>query len=215
MREDDLIEAVRQQCPAARRAARAAFTVVRLPAPRAGRPRAGTLRLRFDRVVLTTARRLRTELAASVPSQATAVVTLSAPIRVAARTAAMIIARARPVLVARSRRVLRESIHGNAARVALMAGAGTDPARLACFVHNADSDVAFLLACCRRLLANAAAAPATRSPRWLVLVVPVPGLERVLLEIVAELGLGRECRRIVLIGAQDRVIEARAPRRRG
>lgn len=214
MREDELIAAVREQCAVARRAAREDFTVVRLPAPRSGRPRATVLRLRFDRVVLATARRLRADLTPSVPAQATLVVTLSAPIRVAARTAAMIVASARPRLVARSRAILRQSIYGNDVRIGLLAGTGSDAARLACFVHNADSDVPFLLACCRRLLAKAAPAPGTRSRRWLVLVVPVPGFERMLLEIVAELGIGREYRRIFLVGVAGRVTEARAPRRR-
>ncbi|MBS0376452.1 MAG: hypothetical protein JSR73_17870 [Proteobacteria bacterium] len=214
MREQAVIEAVRRAGDERRRATGVDVSVVRIPARASRRPAAGRIRLRFDRVVLSTARRLREGLAASVPPGGALVVTLSAPIRVAARTAALIVASARPRLVARSRTVLQCRILGNSVRVALLDGGGAARARVACFVHNADSDVALLLRCCRRLLSQAAPPAGARSRRWLALVVPAPGLERVLAEILAELGCDREFRRIFFVDPTGRVTESRAVRRR-
>jgi hypothetical protein len=149
---------------------------VEVAAPEAGlfrRSRPKAPRLRFDRVVVGLLGRLRVALAERVPQRTTAVVTITAPIRLASKTAAALEEMIGRLPRARSaRRAVRKTVNGNQVRVQIMRSGGTSRSPLAGFVHNRDSDPGVLFDLTRALLRIGPSGHSLRGfsgDRWLVI----------------------------------------------
>jgi hypothetical protein len=135
----------------------------------------GTPRLRFDRVVMRLLESLREALDPDVPTDTTVLVTVTAPIRLAARTSVSVADAVRSLLSRHGyARELRANRHGNEVRIRLVTGVSRRAPRLLGFVHNPDSDPTLLLdLACDVLSAGGRAQPARRAgARGLLLVTP-------------------------------------------
>jgi hypothetical protein len=140
----------------------------------AGQGHAATPRLRFDKVATRLIERLRTTLGDIVPDGTTVVLTITAPIRVAAKTAAALEDRI-PTLLARRPpgRDEKATVNGNRVQIRLLRNHSEIAPKCVGFVHNADSDPLLLLNMTRDLLdlfgADAGRRAAKRAgERWLV-----------------------------------------------
>jgi hypothetical protein len=100
---------------------------------------AAKLRLRFDRVVVRVVGRLKAALADIVPQDQTVIVTITAPIRLPAKTAAELESLARGG-------DFSGIVHGNQVRVHRVTGVPSSAPRVIGFVHNPDSDAGVILA---------------------------------------------------------------------
>ena len=134
----------------------------------------GKPRLRFDKVVIRLMQRLEAALDEIVPGGKTVFLTVTAPIRLASKTADALENRIRILLTLRRRRSEQDEIHGNRVRIEILKdGSGRAP-KLLGLVHNADTDPSLLLNMTQELLQlKVGAKPnARRSPgdRWLVLI---------------------------------------------
>jgi hypothetical protein len=133
-------------------------------------------RLRFDKNALRVVRRLQTGLQQAVPDGKTVIFTVTAPIRLPAKTAATLEDKIRSSLAHRSAGLeLKDSIHGNQIRVRLVKSfQGTS--KVIGFVHNPDSDPEVLLGATDLLLECISSGVDKRLPagfagdRWLVIV---------------------------------------------
>lgn len=135
-----------------------------------------TPRLRFDKVALGVVRRLQARLCESVPDGKTVMLTITAPIRVPAKTAAALEDKIRTYLSSRSAPVEdRDTIHGNQIRVRLVKGDSRRIPKVIGFVHNLDSDPGVLLDITHSLIERIGAKAGKGTParsagdRWLVL----------------------------------------------
>ena len=133
-------------------------------------------RLRFDRVALGFVRRLQAALSASVPDGRTLILSITAPIRVPAKTAAALEDNVRTYLARQSGEgVAKHTIHGNQIRVRLVKGGSRQTTKVIGFVHNPDSDPDVLLDIALSLIERIGAKARTGAParsagdRWLVL----------------------------------------------
>jgi hypothetical protein len=132
-------------------------------------------RLRCDRVALALVSRLRTAIEGSVPAGVTVIATITAPIRLAARTAVAIEDRVRPLLAGRPAGArLAARIHGNHVRIRIVRGGTKTTSKLVGFVHNPDVDPGALFELTRALLlATGSGKPRTAGggeEHWLVVV---------------------------------------------
>jgi len=101
--------------------------------------------LRFDKVALGLIARLQTTLREQVPEGKTILVTISAPIRLPAKTAVAMDERIRRWLAGPSKPAeLRATINGNQIRVRLVTGASNRSSNVLVFVHNPEVDTAAL-----------------------------------------------------------------------
>lgn len=136
--------------------------------------------LRFDKVVTRLMEHLRATLGETVPNDKTVVVTVTAPIRLASKTAASLEGKIQTLL---SRGLLRrdekDTIHGNRVRIRILNNGSGQVPKLIGFVHNSDTDPLLLLNMTRELLEllNAEAgkgaaklAPKRADERWLVVI---------------------------------------------
>jgi hypothetical protein len=102
--------------------------------------------LRFDKVATRVVARLQAAVGEAVPHGMTVLVTITAPIRVPAKTAAALEDRIRALL---KRKLLRrdviDTIHGNRVRIRLLKDQSARAPKLIGFVHNADTDARLLL----------------------------------------------------------------------
>jgi hypothetical protein len=135
-----------------------------------------TPRLRFDRVALGLVRRLQARLCESVPDGKTVILTITAPIRVPAKTAAALENKIRTSLSRRSAPMEdRDTIHGNQIRVRLVKGGSRRTPKVIGFVHNPNSDPGVLLCITHSLIECIGAKAGKGTPgrsagdRWLVL----------------------------------------------
>jgi hypothetical protein len=127
-------------------------------------------RLRFDRVALGLVDRLRTALDGSVPDGRTVVVTITAPIRLPARTAIAMEQRIRRLIATRAAAArVTATIHGNEIQVHLLKGGNARTAKLIGFVHNPDSAPTVLIDVARSLLARIGSGERATDRRWLVI----------------------------------------------
>ncbi len=135
------------------------------------------VRLRFDKVVIRLMERLQAALGETVPEGTTVLATVTAPIRLAAKTAAELEAKIWALLGRSSPgRDEEETIHGNRVRIRLLRGAFARAARspkLIGFVHNPDVDSRRLLNRAGEWLGLIGAAAGRRAARpagdrWLV-----------------------------------------------
>ncbi len=145
-------------------------------------PDASKPRLRFDKVVLTLMKRLRGTLAGVVPDGLTVLLTVTAPIRLPAKTAAALEKKIRTLLQKRPPGPdIKETIHGNRVQIRIFKGRtrrvpnSKHAPRMIGFVHNSDSDPQLLLNLTSELLewstAEALSRPAKAAgDRWLILL---------------------------------------------
>lgn len=130
---------------------------------------AATSGLRFDKVATRLVERLQANLSEAVPDGMAVAVTITAPIRLPARTAAAIEERVRTVLDRRSTgRDEQLTVHGNRVLIRLLRTRARRAPNVIGYVHNPEVDP-------RQLLAASAGAAATRDavgprrarrPKW-------------------------------------------------
>lgn len=133
-------------------------------------------RLRFDKVVLWLLQRLQVTLRKTVPNRVTVLLTITAPIRLPAKTASALEDKIRTLL--RQRRAVRDekhAIHGNRVHLRLLRNTLEGAPKLIGFVHNPDSDPLLLLNLTQDFVARISAKAsrrATRSAgeRWLLVI---------------------------------------------
>jgi hypothetical protein len=107
------------------------------------RIRAAKLRLRFDKVALRLVGGLKAALASAIPEGETVVFTISAPIRLPAKTAVAMDHLLRNALTDGER---RETIYGNEVRSRRLKGVPKRMPKVLGFVHNLESDADAILA---------------------------------------------------------------------
>ncbi len=124
-------------------------------------------RLRFDRVALGFMGRLKAGLSECVPKGHAIVVTVTAPIRQASNTAAVLEEMIRDGLARRTARVeLDDTINGTQVRARLVTDVSGRASKVIGFVHNPDSSHAdLLLSLTESLLQQLGAAPGKREAR--------------------------------------------------
>jgi hypothetical protein len=133
-------------------------------------------RLRFDRVAVKLVAGLQAAVSELVPDGQVVVLTVTAPIRLPAQTAAALESKVWECLARKTARAeVRETIHGNQIRVRVLRGLSRRMPKLIGFVHNPDSDNAgVLLRLTQSLLRHVGAAADKRLPekfrgdRWLI-----------------------------------------------
>jgi hypothetical protein len=141
-----------------------------------GHGNAAKPRLRFDKVVIRLMERLRATLGEIVPDGMAVLVTVTAPIRLPAKTAASLEDRIQTLLGRGSqRRDEKDTIHGNGIRIRFLRDETGQASKMIGFVHNADSDSLVLLDMTRELVELFGAEAGRRAPklacdRWLVLI---------------------------------------------
>jgi hypothetical protein len=131
--------------------------------------------LRFDKVATRVIERLQAALAETVPDGMTVAVTITAPIRLASRTAASLEETIQMFLAQRSTRpVEKKTIHGNRVHIQLLKGKIRGSPSVIGFVHNPDSDPLRLMSIAGQLLEEISRRQAgraePRSDRWLVVI---------------------------------------------
>lgn len=104
---------------------------------------AARLRLRFDKVALRVIDGLKAALAETVQEGQAVIFTLTAPIRLPAKTVAAIEDLVRGGLPGNE---VRETIHGNQVQLRRLAGVPAGMPRVIGFVHNPESDPDLILA---------------------------------------------------------------------
>jgi hypothetical protein len=107
---------------------------------------AASVRLRFDKVAIRLIERLQASLGGAVPKGAMVVLTITAPIRLASKTAASLEATL-PMLLGRGSpgRARKFTIHRNDIRLGVLTPASEKAPRMIGFVHNVDSDPLLLM----------------------------------------------------------------------
>lgn len=119
----------------------------------AGSANATKPRLRFDKVVARLMERLQASLAGAVPDGVTVALTITAPIRLASKTAAELEQKIQALLVrGPTGRDERNTLHGNHVRIRLLKGGSQRAPKLMGFVHNSDTDPLLLLDMTREML---------------------------------------------------------------
>ncbi len=131
------------------------------------------LRLRLDKVAVSLVGRVRFAVQQSVPENRTVILTVTAPIRLAARTAEAIEAQIRSRLRSRATGDSVHRLHGNTVRIWVLKGSSGTTARLLGFVHNPDTDPTVLMEVTRAML-RALGLPrrvraARTGKRWLII----------------------------------------------
>jgi hypothetical protein len=128
-------------------------------------------RLRFDKVVVRVTERLRAAAGDAAPSGVTVLLSLTAPIKVPAKTAAMIEERMRAVLARRpTAACARYTILGNYVRVQVVTHGIPNAPKLISFVHDPETNPRLLFDMTQEAL-DLAKATAQRRPGAHVLVV--------------------------------------------
>jgi len=132
------------------------------------------LRLRFDKVATRVTEGLQAALAEAVPPAVTVVLTITAPIRLASKTAAALEDRIRTLLGRQlPARDVTDTIHGNAVRIRFLKHRRQRAPKFVGLVHNTGSDPARLLEMTGALIALIGAPRPPAKPargRWLVLI---------------------------------------------
>ena len=133
-------------------------------------------RLRFDKVVTRLMDRLRATLGEIVPDGMTVVLTVTAPVRLASKTAASLEDKIRTLIGRRSAgRDEKDMIHGNRVQIRLLRHRSERAPKVIGFVHNSDSDPLVLLNMTGDLLELLSAETGRRASRpagdrWLVVI---------------------------------------------
>lgn len=170
-------------------------------------------RLRFDRVALGFVRRLQAALADSVPEGRTMLITVTAPIWSASRTAADLTESIREGRTRGTGRLeINRTMHGNRVRARLVEDLSHRASKVVGFVHNPDLNSGTLLSLAESMLRQVGATARERGPRtsagdrWLILTCDDPfsyvGIYR---QVHAQLALPTAFRKVLLVFAGGRV----------
>jgi hypothetical protein len=137
---------------------------------KAGQGETAKIRLRFDKVVIRLMDRLQAALGEIVPDGTTVLLTVTAPIRLASKTASVLEDKVQALLGRRSPvRDEEDTIQGNRVRIRLSRHGSERAPKLIGFVHNPDSDPLRLLDVTSELLALIGSEAGRRAgDRWLV-----------------------------------------------
>jgi hypothetical protein len=169
--------------------------------------------LRFDKVVRRVNARLQSALRESVPDGTTVLFTMTAPIRLAAKTAEELETKIRTRLARRSTPVpYNGTINGNRIRVRLVRSNSRQISKVIGLVHNPDSDPDMLLQLMQSLLQLGRAAAEKHRPanstkqRWLVVIVE-GGLSHIETsrQVYAELSIPTDFTKILMVFEGGRV----------
>ena len=110
-------------------------------------------RLRFDKVALRFVSDVKVALSEFVPEGKTLIVTVTAPIRSASKTADALESQIQPRLARGPARLdFSDTINGNQIRACLVTGLARGASNVVGFVHNPDLDVDALLAAAQSLI---------------------------------------------------------------
>jgi hypothetical protein len=155
---------------------RVAVDITTIKSRGTGQGNAARLRLRFDKVATRLMERLQATLGETVPDGITVLLTITAPIRLPSKTAAMLEDKI-PTLLRRGwpGRDEKDTIHGNRVRIRLLRDESERAPKMIGFVHNSDSDPLLLLNMTRELLGLVSVDAGSRAPglagdRWLVVI---------------------------------------------
>ncbi|HET7841187.1 MAG TPA: hypothetical protein VFM21_06255, partial [Terriglobia bacterium] len=98
------------------------------------------LHLRFDKVATRLMERLQATCGETLPDGMTVLVTVTAPIRLAAKTAAVLEDKIRLLGRGSPGRDVKDTIHGNRVRIRLLRNESERAPKMIGFVHNPDTD---------------------------------------------------------------------------
>ena len=155
---------------------RVAVDIATLQRRGTGPANAAKLRLRFDKVVTRLMDRLQSTLGKIVPEGMTVLLTVTAPIRLASKTAAALEDKIQTLLRRKfPGRDEKDTIHGNRVQIRLLKHKSERAPKMIGFVHNSDSDPLLLLNMTSELLELISAkagrqAPRPAGDRWLVVI---------------------------------------------
>lgn len=159
-------------------------------------------RLRFDKVVMRLMEDLRAAAGEIVPDGTTVLVTVTAPIRLPAKTAVAVEDKIRTLLARGSGgRDAKETIHGNAVRIRVWRNERGRAPKLIGFVHNPHTDpVVFFNMTTELLDVTARRTPKLAGDRWLVVISSrgVSCLEAYRY-IYSQLGTGTRYKKVVMV----------------
>jgi hypothetical protein len=155
---------------------RVAVDITTLKRRGTGQGNAARPRLRFDKVATRLIERLHAILGETVPDGMTVLLTITAPIRLPSKTAALLEDKIQTLIGPGSpRRDEQDTIHGNRVHIRLLRDVSERAPKMIGFVHNSDSDPLLLLNMTRELLERISAEAGRRAPRlagdrWLVVI---------------------------------------------
>lgn len=180
--------------------------------PRAsGQGNAAKPGLRFDKVATRLIERLQATLGETVPDGMTVLLTITAPIRLPSKTAAVLEDKIQTLLERGSPgRDEKDTIHGNHVQIRLLRDESGRAPKMVGFVHNSDSDPLLLLNMTRELLALIAE-PGRRArrpagDRWLV-VISAEGIScfEAYRYICSQLRMATDFKKILMVFGDGRV----------
>lgn len=155
---------------------RVAVDITTLKRRGSGQGDAAKPRLRFDKVATRLIERLQATLGETVPDGMTVLVTITAPIRLPSKTAAVLEDKIQaPFGRGSPGRDEKDTIHGNHVQIRRLRDESGRAPKMIGFVHNSDSDPLLLLNMTRELLALIIAEAGRRArrlagDRWLVVI---------------------------------------------
>ncbi len=175
-------------------------------------PNAAKPHLRFDKVATRMIEGLRASLGQTVPDGMTVLLTITAPICLASKTAGALEAKIQTLINTKTpRRDVKDTIHGNHVQIRHLKHRSGHAPRLIGFVHNPDTDPLLLLNMTEDLLELAqaqAASPAQKNAcdRWLVVL----SLDRMSLlgayrDIVSQLRMTTSFKKVLVVFSDGRV----------
>ena len=158
-------------------------------------------RLRFDKVALRVVSALQASLGEVVPEGETAIVTITAPIRLASKTTAAVEDKIRDCLARRSARFeVKDTIHGNQVRIRLVKGVSSQAPKVIGFVHNPDPGAGILLDMTQSLLEGIGAPARFAVDRWLVLAMEdEPSHFETYQQVYSQLSMPTEFKKILMV----------------
>jgi hypothetical protein len=191
---------------------RVAVDITTLKKRSTGQGKSAKLRLRFDKVATRLVERLQGALGQTVPDGIAVLVTVTAPIRLASKTATALEEKIQTLLGRGSlARDEKETIHGNRVQIRFLKDESLRAPKLIGFVHNSDSDPPLLFHMTRELLERVSALEGTRvlklaHDRWLIVI---SAEEASCLEaygyIYAQLRIATHFKKILMVFADGRV----------
>ena len=189
---------------------RVAVDITTLKRRSTGQGNAAKSRLRFDKVELI--ERLQATLGETVPDGMTVLLTITAPIRLASKTAASLEDKIQTLLGRGSPgRDEKDTIHGNRVQIRLLRDESERAPKMIGFVHNSDSDPLLLLNMTRELIELISAEAGRRAPRlagdrWLV-VISAGGISclEAYRYIYSQLRMATDFKKILMVFGDGRV----------
>ena len=191
---------------------RVAVDITTLKRRGASQAKAAKPHLRFDKVATRLMERLQAALREAVPDGMTVLLAVTAPIRLASKTAATLEGKIQTLLKRKSPgRDVKDSIHENRVMIRLLRNKSRRAPILIGFVHNPDTDPLLLLNMARELLELLSAAAGRRAPRplgdrWLV-VISSGGISflEAYRTVYSQLRMATEFKKILMVFGDGRV----------